>query len=161
MAAMAVVMAMLLGEAAPARAALDPGLASRLRRVETSFRNGDAASLRPAFTGNGKGLLVARSPSVVSLVDWKTRPLAEGKRVLRLRTREFGGPIAIVYGWQSETPTAAYELRQDGVPLASGYGGSIEDPIVVDGYIEHKLALEAYGSTADGVLALAYYELKD
>ena len=54
MAAMAVVMAMLLGEAAPARAALDPGLASRLRRVETSFRNGDAASLRPAFTGNGK-----------------------------------------------------------------------------------------------------------
>jgi hypothetical protein len=54
MAAMVMAMAMLLGEAAPARAALDPGLASRLRRVETSFRNGDAASLRPAFTGNGK-----------------------------------------------------------------------------------------------------------
>ncbi|PYQ47158.1 MAG: hypothetical protein DMF78_24470 [Acidobacteria bacterium] len=35
-------------------ASLDPALSTRLRRIETAFRGGDAASLRPIFTGNGK-----------------------------------------------------------------------------------------------------------
>lgn len=33
---------------------LDPALATRLRRIEGAFRNGDAASLRPAFTPSAK-----------------------------------------------------------------------------------------------------------
>jgi len=95
------------------------------------------------------------------LVRWKVRPLTEGNRVLRLHTPVSDGPIAIVYGWQSEIPTAAYELRKDGELVASGYGGSIQDPLVIDGGTEHLIAFEARGSTVDGVLVLAYYELKD
>lgn len=33
---------------------VDPSLATRLRRIESAFRGGDAASLRPAFTANAK-----------------------------------------------------------------------------------------------------------
>jgi hypothetical protein len=40
--------------AAPSPSAVDPSLASRLRRIETAFRSGDAASLRPAFTAAAK-----------------------------------------------------------------------------------------------------------
>ncbi|HEU0285754.1 MAG TPA: hypothetical protein VFR22_01845 [Nocardioidaceae bacterium] len=95
------------------------------------------------------------------LVRWKTRPLTEGKRTLRLRTPVSDGSIAIVYGWQSDMPTAAYKLRRDGESVATGYGGSIQDPLVIDGDTEHLWAFEANGSTVDGVLVLAYYELKD
>src|SRR6185436_10686024 len=35
-------------------ATLEPALSARLRRIETAFRSGDAASLRPAFTANTK-----------------------------------------------------------------------------------------------------------
>ena len=33
--------------------------------------------------------------------------------------------------------------------------------MVIDGDTEQKLALQAYGSTADGVLVLAYYQQTD
>lgn len=33
---------------------VDPSLATRLRRIESAFRGGDAASLRPAFTASAK-----------------------------------------------------------------------------------------------------------
>jgi hypothetical protein len=47
--------ALLVCAAADARAAtLEPGLSTRLRRIETAFRSGDAGSLRPAFTANTK-----------------------------------------------------------------------------------------------------------
>jgi hypothetical protein len=38
---------------APA-SAVDPSLTSRLRRIESAFRSGDAASLRPTFTASAK-----------------------------------------------------------------------------------------------------------
>jgi hypothetical protein len=98
------------------------------------------------------------------LVRWKIRPMTampDDDRTLRLRTSEADGSIAVVYGWQAETPTANYDLRQNGEPLASGYGGSIGDPLVIDGDTEHRLALEAGGTTADGVLVLAYYQQTD
>jgi hypothetical protein len=34
--------------------AIEPALNTRLRRIETAFRSGDAGSLRPAFTANTK-----------------------------------------------------------------------------------------------------------
>jgi hypothetical protein len=46
--------ALVVGAAAAHAAPVDPTLATRLRRIETAFRGGDAASLRPIFTGNGK-----------------------------------------------------------------------------------------------------------
>ncbi len=49
------VVAMLLTAAPAVRAAgLDPALASRLKRIESAFRSGDAASLRPAFSATAK-----------------------------------------------------------------------------------------------------------
>jgi hypothetical protein len=47
--------ALLLCSAAAVHAAnLEPSLSTRLRRIETAFRSGDAGSLRPAFTANTK-----------------------------------------------------------------------------------------------------------
>lgn len=95
------------------------------------------------------------------LQSYKIRPLTVQDRILRLRTPVSDGPIAIVYGWQSDMPTAAYELKQDGEQVASGYGGSIQDPLVIDGDTEHLMTFEAHGGTIDGELVLAYYTLKD
>src|SRR5262249_46730774 len=52
-------MAALTARAAPVAAQspsnpVDPSLSSRLRRIETAFRSGDASSLRPAFTATSK-----------------------------------------------------------------------------------------------------------
>jgi hypothetical protein len=47
--------ALLLCSAASVQAAtVEPALSTRLRRIETAFRSGDAGSLRPAFTANTK-----------------------------------------------------------------------------------------------------------
>jgi hypothetical protein len=47
--------ALLVGAAVDVGAAtLEPALSTRLRRIETAFRSGDAGSLRPAFTANTK-----------------------------------------------------------------------------------------------------------
>lgn len=46
--------ALLLPLCALAAAPVEPPLASRLRRIEGAFRNGDAGSLRPAFTASAK-----------------------------------------------------------------------------------------------------------
>jgi len=95
---------------------------------------------------------------------YKTRELAEtaGRdRVLRLRTPESDAPLAVLYGWDSPIPTASYDLKQDGEPLDTGYGGHLESPLLIDAEAEHRLALRARGASADGVLVLAYYELVD
>lgn len=72
-----------------------------------------------SFTGNGKGLLVARSPSVVSLVDWKTRTLVPGwtfdlagAGVVDIRA------VEMVRGrmWVTD----GYDLRAPGDPLDHG-----------------------------------------
>lgn len=72
-----------------------------------------------SFTGDGKGLLVARSPSVVSLVDWKSRTLVPGwtlyvagAGVVDIRA------VEMVRGrmWVSD----GYDLRAPGDPLDHG-----------------------------------------
>jgi hypothetical protein len=45
---------LLLSASALPAATIDPSLSSRLRRIETAFRGGEAGALRPAFTANGK-----------------------------------------------------------------------------------------------------------
>ncbi|HUG52575.1 MAG TPA: nuclear transport factor 2 family protein [Vicinamibacteria bacterium] len=49
-----VVVAAVLAGLAPAPGAVEPALATRLRGIESAFKSGDAALLRPAFTGDGK-----------------------------------------------------------------------------------------------------------
>ena len=51
---MAAAAAVLLACPVARASALDPTWSSRLRRIESAFRRGDASSLRPAFTANGK-----------------------------------------------------------------------------------------------------------
>jgi hypothetical protein len=98
------------------------------------------------------------------LQDFKTERLAEtaGRdRVLRLRTPESDARLAVYYGWDSDMPTASYDLKQDGEQLDTGYGGHLESPRLIDADTEHRLALRARGASADGALVLAYYELVD
>ncbi len=45
---------LVLCAAAAGAGSLDPALSTRLRRIETAFRGGDAASLRPIFAASGK-----------------------------------------------------------------------------------------------------------
>jgi hypothetical protein len=51
---MAAAAVLFLAASASPAPAVDPSLVSRLRRIESAFRSGDAGSLRPAFTPNGK-----------------------------------------------------------------------------------------------------------
>jgi hypothetical protein len=72
-----------------------------------------------SFTGNGKGLLVAHSPSFVSLVDWRSRTLVPG---WTLDLAGFGmadvRAVELVRGriWASD----GYDLRTPGDPLDHG-----------------------------------------
>jgi hypothetical protein len=96
--------------------------------------------------------------------DFKTQRLTESAgrdRVLRLQTPASDAPLAVYYGWDSDIPTASYDLKQDGEQLDTGYGGHLESPRLIDADTEHRLALRARGASADGVLVLAYYELVD
>ena len=46
--------ALVLSSSGLSAASVDPALATRLRRIETAFRSGDAGSLRPVFTSSVK-----------------------------------------------------------------------------------------------------------
>jgi hypothetical protein len=95
------------------------------------------------------------------LGDHKTLPLTDDRRRLRLEIPESSAPIAVVYGWQSDIQAASCELLRDGEPFRSCFGGPLEGPEVVDSDEPQTLTLWANGSSADGVLVLAYYELDD
>jgi hypothetical protein len=94
------------------------------------------------------------------LADYKIRSLGSGNRLLRLRLPESTEPVAVMYGWHSDQPAASFTLRRDREPLRSGYGGAVEGPIMVDAD-SSLLRLRAAGSSAEGALVLAYYELDD
>lgn len=94
------------------------------------------------------------------LVGHKIQPLGSDRQV-NLRTQEADGQIAVMYGWQADLPAARYQLEQDGEPLRTGYGGSVDGPTLIDGGAPHELSLRADGSSIDGVLVLAYYVLDD
>lgn len=72
-----------------------------------------------SFTGDGRGLLVARSPSVVSLVDWKSRNLVPGWTfdLAGFGVADIRG-VELVRGrmWVSD----GYDLREPGDPLDHG-----------------------------------------
>jgi hypothetical protein len=95
------------------------------------------------------------------LVRLRTHRLAEGGRVVRLRTPASDAPLMLVYGWDTPIPSAAFELTQDGELLTSDYGGELKGPRPLDSVTAHQLVLEAGGTSADGTIALAYYELVD
>ncbi|HYJ66328.1 MAG TPA: hypothetical protein VEX15_01560 [Nocardioidaceae bacterium] len=91
---------------------------------------------------------------------FETLPLVEAdQRRLRLDLPETSDPVAVAYGWQSDVPAASYEVLQDGEPWRSGYGGRLEGPELIEGGTVQSLTLKVRGSSSDGVLALAVYEL--
>lgn len=95
------------------------------------------------------------------LIKVKTLPLDNADpRRLRLNLPETTGPVAVAYGWQSALPAAYYQVLQDGEPWRSGYGGRLEGPELLDEGAQ-SLVLKARGSSTDGALALAVYELDD
>lgn len=124
----------------------------------------DKTGERQVSHGIELSVLIDVAGETYRLEKHKTRPLAEyedGARVLRLRTPAADVPAAVVYGWDSEIPTAGYVLTQDGERLATGYGGHLEGPRPIEGDTEHLLALRAGGASAEGVLVLAFYVLDD
>jgi hypothetical protein len=96
------------------------------------------------------------------LTDFETRPLALAEhRKLRLDLPETSDPVAVVYGWQSDFPAASYKVLQDGEVWRTGYGGRLEGPELIEDGAAQSLTLKVMGSSSDGVLALAVYELDD
>jgi Domain of unknown function (DUF4440) len=87
----AVLLAAVLRASAPAHAeGVDPQLSSRLQRIESAFRGGDAGALRPCFAASGKVR--------VDLKDLTDGPASYGPGQLQVvfeqifdgnRTREF------------------------------------------------------------------------
>jgi hypothetical protein len=108
-------------------------------------------------------------PTVVDLEDGQYRlsddgvetlPLEPDRRRLRLDLPETSEPVAVVYGWQVPVPGASYLVRQDGEPWRSGYGDRLQGPELLDEGAE-TLTLKVRGSSTEGALALAVYELDD
>jgi hypothetical protein len=107
-------------------------------------------------------------PKVVDLEDGQYRLSAGGvktlplelaeRRRLQLDIPETSGPVAVVYGWQTPLPGASYQVLRDGEPWRSGYGDRLRGPELLDEGAE-RLTLKVRGSSTDGVLALAVYEL--
>lgn len=95
------------------------------------------------------------------LVKYRTHRLVEGGRVVSLQTPSSDAPFMLVYGWKTPIPSAAFELTQDGELLTSDYGGDLKGPRPLDSETAHQLVLEAGGTSADGSIVLAYYELVD
>jgi hypothetical protein len=92
-----------IGTAVPspaASAALEPSLAARLRRIETAFRSGDAASLRPTFPSTAKVR--------VDLKDVMEGPAAYGP-----------GQLEVIFGRIfEENRTREFSLRDEDVTLS-------------------------------------------
>jgi hypothetical protein len=95
------------------------------------------------------------------LDDFRTLLLSEDRRQLRMRIPASDTPIAVAYGWQADTQAASCELLRDGEPFRSCYGGPIEGPEVIASDEPQLLKLSAGGSSGEGVLVLAIYELDD
>jgi hypothetical protein len=92
---------------------------------------------------------------------FETLPLSEDQRRLELRIPASDTPIAVAYGWQTDTQAASCELFRDGEPFRSCYGGPIEGPEVIDSDEAQTLTIKADGSSVEGALVLAVYELDD
>jgi hypothetical protein len=93
---------------------------------------------------------------------FETLPLApSGDRRLHLDLPETSEPVAVVYGWQSDVSAASFQVLLDGEPWRSGYGGRLEGPELIESGAGQRLTLKVSGSSSDGVLALAVYELDD
>jgi hypothetical protein len=109
-------------------------------------------------------------PKVVDLEDGQYRLSDDGfktlrleqaeRRRLRLNLPETSGPVAVVYGWQTPVPAASYLVRQDGEPWRSGYGDRLKGPELLDEGAQ-TLTLNVRGTSSEGALALAVYELDD